>query len=151
MAPRLSVLAVGVAATAWIAIAADAVSEPTGPAHTDAAGRVGDPVRGEVVFQRCYACHSVEPDETGLPGPNLHGVIGRAAATRPDFEYSPAMREAARLRPWTWTDETLDAFIADPDRWLPGTTMGYTGLDSGERADVIAYLRASADAKSPED
>ena len=47
----------------------------------------GDAARGERVFERCYACHSVDPAETGLTGPNLAGVVGRRAASR-DFDYS---------------------------------------------------------------
>ena len=53
---------------------------------------------GEALFQRCYACHSVDPAEQGLPGPNLAGVVGRRAGAQAGFDYSPAMRAAgARL------------------------------------------------------
>jgi cytochrome c len=41
-----------------------------------------------------------------------------------------------------WNEETLDAFLADPLRVVPGTAMGYAGVaDAQERADLIAYLR----------
>ena len=53
-----------------------------------------DPARGERVFQRCFACHSVVAGEDALPGPNLRGVIGRRAGTRPGFRFSPALIEA---------------------------------------------------------
>jgi cytochrome c len=53
-----------------------------------------DPVRGERVFQRCYACHSVLAGENNLPGPNLRCVLGRRAGTLPGFQFSPAMVEA---------------------------------------------------------
>lgn len=98
----------------------------------------GDPVRGERVFQRCYACHSVDPAETGLPGPNLHGVIGRPAASLPDFEYSPAFLAARGL---VWDERTLDAFIKDPQEVVPDNEMGFFGLaDMRDRADLIAFL-----------
>ena len=55
-----------------------------------------DPVRGERVFQRCYACHSVVAGEDGLPGPNLRCVLGRRAGTLAGFRFSPAMASAGR-------------------------------------------------------
>ena len=40
-----------------------------------------------------------------------------------------------------WTAETLDRFLADPLKAVPGTTMGYAGIgDARERADLIAWL-----------
>lgn len=104
----------------------------------------GDPGRGEAVFQRCYACHSVEPGETGLTGPNLRGILGRAAATEPGFAYSEAMRAAARAS-LVWDARTLDAFIADPQAVVPGNGMGFFGLpDARDRADLIAFLARSS-------
>jgi cytochrome c len=97
---------------------------------------------GERAFQKCYACHSVREDETaGLPGPNLRGVVGRRAAAREDFEYSPALREAGRGG-LVWSEGALDAFLADPAKALPGTTMSFVGLRSeAERSAVIDYLK----------
>lgn len=101
----------------------------------------GDVARGERVFDRCYACHSVDPAEAGLPGPNLHGVIGRRAASLPDFDYSPALRAkgAAGLR---WTAAAIDAYLADPAAFVPDGRMAVNGLPAArDRADVIAYIR----------
>jgi cytochrome c len=40
-----------------------------------------------------------------------------------------------------WNEKTLDRFLADPLKTVPGTTMTYAGIpDSKERADLIAYL-----------
>ncbi len=100
-----------------------------------------DLLRGERVFQRCYACHSVVAGEDNLPGPNLRGLLGRRARMLPGFEFSPAMLEAGTARGLVWTRETLDAFLADPQRVVPGTAMGTPGLpDPGDRRDVIDYL-----------
>jgi cytochrome c len=100
-----------------------------------------DPARGERVFQRCYACHSVDATEGKLPGPNLRCVLGRVAGALPGFEFSPALTEAGRARGLVWTRETLDAFLADPQRVVPGTEMSLPGLpDPGDRRDVIDYL-----------
>lgn len=101
----------------------------------------GDAGRGERVFQQCFSCHSVEPGEAGLQGPNLRGVAGGPIAARQDFEYSDALLELARHEP-AWNDALLDRYIADPGAAVPGTRMHYVGLkDAGRRADVIAYLK----------
>lgn len=103
--------------------------------------RGGDPDRGAVVFQQCYACHSVVDGEVGLSGPNLLGVVGRAAGAEAGFDYSPALRGAAGERGLAWTARELDRFLADPEQALPGTSMAFVGLtDPRDRADVIAYL-----------
>jgi cytochrome c len=102
-----------------------------------------DPARGERVFQRCFACHSVVAGEDKLPGPNLRGVVGRRAGTQPGFRFSPALIEAG-ARGLVWTRPTLDAYLTDPERFLPGTEMGLTGLrDAVDRKDVIDYLEKS--------
>ena len=92
--------------------------------------------RGEKVFEECRACHSVDGSPNAV-GPSLKGVVGRKAATLDDFRYSPAMKRAAI----TWTRETLDAFIADPQKLVPANRMPYAGIvDAKSRADVIEYL-----------
>jgi cytochrome c len=100
-----------------------------------------DPVRGERVFQRCYACHSVVAGEENLPGPSLRCVLGRRAGTLSGFRYSPAMIEAGAVPGLAWTRATLDAFLVDPLRLVPETTMTMPGLPVAEdRRDVIDYL-----------
>jgi cytochrome c len=104
-------------------------------------GSGADPVRGQRVFQRCYACHSVVAGEDNLPGPNLRGVLGRRAGTLPGFEFSPAMIQAGAARGLVWKRETLDAFLADPPGLVPGTTMTLLSLpDPDDRREVIHYL-----------
>ncbi len=98
--------------------------------------------QGEAVFQRCYACHSVDPADRGLPAPNLAGVVGRRAGSAPAFDYSPAMRAAGRGG-LVWIEATLDRFLTDPAAVVPKTWMDFQGLaDPAERAAVIAYLKA---------
>lgn len=99
-----------------------------------------DSARGERVFQRCFACHSVVAGEDKLPGPSLRGVIGRRAGTLPGFRFSTALSTAG-ARGLVWTRESLDAYLADPDRFIPGTEMGLPGLrESDDRRDVIDFL-----------
>jgi cytochrome c len=104
----------------------------------EAAGATqGDPRAGEAIYARCLACHALAYDRTG---PRHCGVVGRKAGGVPDFAYSEAMRRAGL----TWDAATLDRFLADPMRTVPGTAMGYAGIaDARERADLIAYLAAA--------
>lgn len=97
----------------------------------------GAAARGEKRFEECASCHSVAADEHGV-GPSLHGIINRKAASIEDFRYSPAMRKSDI----TWVPETLETFIADPQKLVPANRMAYAGLtDAAERADLIAYLQ----------
>ena len=116
---------------ALLAAAASAVIAPA--LHADAQ-------RGERVFQRCYACHSVQKGEDKLPGPNLNGVLGRRAGTVSGFEFSPAMIAAGRAG-LVWTPDALDRFLTDPTAVVPGTAMTAPPLsDAEQRRDVIDYL-----------
>jgi cytochrome c2 len=104
----------------------------------------GDVEQGEIVFQKCYACHSVVPGEGGLEGPNLSGVVGRIVASAPDFEYSAALERLPAQGYRVWTELALDAFLRSPEDFAPGTAMSFVGLPHpAERADVIAYLAAA--------
>lgn len=97
----------------------------------------GDPVNGRVLFSLCSACHTVTPGGANMVGPNLHGVFGRMAASRPDFAYSEALKATG----WTWDPQHLDTWMADPLRVLPGSKMVFVGLpEAKQRADLIAYL-----------
>lgn len=109
------------------------------PAAMSATAVEGDAVRGKDVYARCGACHSLERDRVG---PHHCGVFGRRAGSVAGFGYSTAMKNSKLV----WNSETLDRFIADPMQTVPGTTMGYAGIpDPQERADLLAYLRASSD------
>ncbi|MHB1207005.1 MAG: c-type cytochrome [Rhodospirillaceae bacterium] len=112
-------------------------------AAAPAAAARGDAAKGERVFQYCFSCHSVDPAETELQGPNLSGIVGRPAAALPKFPYSDAMKARARAG-LVWREAELDAYVADPPKFIPGNKMNYFGVkDAQERADLIAYLRAA--------
>ena len=97
----------------------------------------GDAARGEKKFEECAACHKVERGENDL-GPSLHGVFGRKAGTLADFRYSPALKRSGIV----WTAQTLDAYLADPQKAVPANRMPYAGLaEASDRADLIAYLQ----------
>jgi cytochrome c len=98
----------------------------------------GDPVRGEKIYGRCFACHAIDRDRTG---PRHAGLFGRTAGSVPGFAYSPAMKKAG-ANGLVWNDETLDKFLQNPTKFVPGTRMGYAGVkDDQERADLLAYLK----------
>jgi cytochrome c2 len=106
-----------------------------GAAHAD-----GDPARGEKRFEDCVACHTTERGVNNV-GPSLFGVFDRKAGELADFRYSPALKRSGI----TWTPQSLDAFIADPQHAVPANRMPYAGMpDAGDRADLIAYLRKVA-------
>ena len=96
----------------------------------------GDAARGQAKFEECAACHKLVRDENSV-GPSLNGVFGRKSAELSDFRYSPALKRSGI----TWSAETLNTFIADPQKMVPANRMPYAGmLDAGDRADLIAYL-----------
>jgi cytochrome c len=103
-----------------------------------------DAARGERVFQRCYACHSVDPEEKAeLQGPSLYRVVGRPAAALADFDYSEGMRRRAAAG-LVWDTAMLDTYVSDPESVVPGTRMSMPPLrDAQDRADLIAYLARS--------
>lgn len=95
----------------------------------------GDPNAGEAIYSRCLACHALAYDRTG---PRHCGLLGRQAGSVKGFAYSEAMKRSK----FVWSEKTLDRFIADPLKTVPGTAMGYEGVkDTKERADLIAYLK----------
>jgi len=102
-----------------------------------------DPVaeRGRELFKPCRACHVIAPGGPDRVGPNLHGVFGRKAGSRPGFSYSEALRNAD----FVWTAERLDAWLADPKGYLTGSSMAFPGVpDAADRAALIAWLEAEA-------
>ena len=105
----------------------------------------GNPERGEEIYSRCMACHTLAQNRVG---PRHCGLFGRKAGSVPNYPYSPAMKKYGV----TWNEETLDRFIENPLQTVPGTKMGYAGVkDPQERADLIAYLKkATSDPKNCE-
>jgi cytochrome c len=101
----------------------------------DCAEAAGDSEKGQVVFAKCAPCHA--KDKSKRMGPGLFGVVGRQAGSVEGFHYSRAMKKANI----TWDDKSLDAFIAAPQKVVPGTVMPFAGIpDQQVRADLIAYL-----------
>jgi nitrite reductase (NO-forming) len=105
-------------------------------------GPAGDRDQGRQVYRKCQACHSLEAGKNSV-GPTLAGIIGKKAASDPNYPYSPALRASGL----SWDVATLDQYLLDPQKAVPGNKMPFPGLKTeNERRDVIAYLAASATA-----
>src|SRR5579864_689812 len=112
-----------------------------------AAFGAGDAKRGAQVFQACIACHSVAEGEH-LTGPSLAHVWNRKAGTAPGFQrYSDALKRAGIV----WDEATLDKWLANPEVFVPGTSMTFAGLkQQRDRLDVAAFLQAVAENMAPQ-
>lgn len=101
---------------------------------------------GEKVFRgACGECHSIEQ---GSPraGPSLWGVLERKKASLEDYKYSQAFNRLVGV----WTLAEINAFIAAPTDYAPGTTMHIKGVeDPAQRANLIAFLRQHGDEPPP--
>ena len=98
---------------------------------------------GEKQAQVCRACHSLEKGGANMIGPALHGFFGTEVGTRSGFEYSAVMRNAD----FVWTPEALNAWLAQPGRFLPGNRMTFAGVPrQTDRDDLIAYLLVATSA-----
>jgi cytochrome c len=110
------------------------------------ANAAGDAKRGAQLFQQCMACHSTQAGEH-LTGPSLAGVAGHKAGTAQGFQrYSDALKRSGV----TWDDATLDKWLANPEKFIPGNNMTFPGVREVQaRQDLIAYLKAAAENKAP--
>lgn len=96
----------------------------------------GDPTQGKREFRSCRSCHQLAEGRNSA-GPSLYGMFGATAGQVEGFRYSDAMTASGII----WDEETVDAFITNPEEYLEGTTMAFRGLANPQkRADLIAYL-----------
>lgn len=94
------------------------------------------------VQQQCSACHSLNQGGANGVGPNLYGVMGDAVYARPGYVFSDASKARAK---GTWNYDNMNAWLAAPQSFDPGTTMSYAGIKNTQtRADAVAYLRSLA-------
>ena len=84
---------------------------------------------------QCKLCHAAA---SGPMGPQLTGVAGAAVAGRDDYQYSPALKAKGGV----WSDDSLDAFLASPGRFAPGSRMPVSVAREEDRAALISYLKA---------
>jgi cytochrome c len=101
-----------------------------------------DAMAGGMFAERCAVCHNWMKDAADMIGPNLYGIVGRPKASRPGYDYSPALREKGGE--WTYAD--LNSFLQQPAVFAPGTKMAFAGIPrTQDRLNLIAFLRMQAD------
>ncbi|CAH2011383.1 unnamed protein product [Acanthoscelides obtectus] len=101
---------------------------------------MGDAEKGKKIFARsCAQCHTCEKGGKHKQGPNLHGIIGRRSGSAEGFSYTDANKNKGVI----WSESTLDEYLTDPKKYIPGTKMIFPGLKkTNERQDLIAYLKS---------
>jgi cytochrome c2 len=96
------------------------------------------PARVRATVQSCMQCHSLRNADQDRSKIGLLGIHGRRIAAADPSLYSRPMK----ARSGTWDDKSLDEFLQNPRRWLPGTTMQIPGIQDNQiRGGVIAFLR----------
>lgn len=95
---------------------------------------------GEDLFkQQCAACHALQKDAPMGMGPNLSGIVGRAAGAVQGFPHSNEFKAA--LNGKNWSPELLDKWLENPQQVAKGTYMMYQQQDPAVRAAIIEYLK----------
>jgi cytochrome c len=115
----------------YLNLALAAVAAAT--ADADGSATKGDPDHGKVLYGGCMGCHSLDDNDVG---PRHRGVVGRKAGSVPDYAYSQALKASGIV----WDPASLDRWLTNPQKLVPGAKMFYSVPDAQSRADIIAYL-----------
>jgi cytochrome c len=98
-----------------------------------------DVAKGEAIFKKCVACHTIASGGANGIGPNLWATVGKPLAGHAGFAYSDALKSKGG----TWTFEALNEWLANPKKYAPGNKMTFAGLGNPEeRAAVMLYLNS---------
>lgn len=98
-----------------------------------------DMAKGEAIFKKCVACHTIAPGGANGIGPNLNGVLGKPLASHAGFGYSDALK----AKGGTWTFDALNEWLANPKKYAPGNKMTFAGLGNPEeRAAILLYINS---------
>ena len=134
-----AVIALALALSACGKPAEEKAADSAAPATSEssAAATTADTGGKPAVFAQCAVCHSTEAGKNGV-GPSLAGIVGRKAGSVAGFAYSDANKNSGL----TWDEKTLDTYLTNPMKMVPGTKMTFAGLpDAAKRKEVIDYLK----------
>jgi cytochrome c len=121
-----------------------AAAEPSKPIEELLASASID--KGQNSAKVCLTCHTFGKGEGAKIGPNLFNIVGRDKASFAGFNYSAGMKSKGGK----WTYDDLNTFLTDPKKFVPGTAMGFAGIQNdAQRANVIDYLHTLADSPLP--
>ena len=138
---RLTVVALTLALAACGGGGQQEAAAPEGGASAtaDADPAASTAMAGEKSFAKCAACHKVQKDAPHGVGPNLYGIVGKAVGSADGYNYSVAMKTHGGV----WDAATLDAYLENPRKAIPGTKMAFAGINNAEeRKILIDYLAA---------
>lgn len=101
-----------------------------------------DEARAKTLFgQNCAACHSAGTFTSGEIGPDLNTVYYRKSGTLPGYRYSSAMSNPRTQV--VWDNFSIQAFIANPQSYYPGTRMAAPPINDLEVVlQLDAYLKS---------
>ncbi len=137
----------------WIFAAAVVAAAP---AFAESHAEMGDADAGAEAFSKCQSCHVVVDDEgntlagrSGKSGPNLYGIVGRAAGTVEDYRYGKSLVEAGEAG-LVWDGEAFVAYVQDPKGFLQTflddkkarSKMSYRLRDETEALNLYAFLKS---------
>jgi cytochrome c len=143
--------------TSFTASAIFAAKPPEKPGFAIAAAAPSEPIekllqtasvdKGQAAAKVCTTCHTFEKNGPNRVGPNLYGIVGdKKGEGRGGFNFSAGMK----AKGGTWTYDDLNQFLTNPKAFVPGTAMGFAGIQKdSQRADVIDYLHTLADTPEP--
>jgi cytochrome c len=110
-----------------------ALVEPAGASSTPGAPAVD---AAAVYKARCGSCHELDRNRIG---PQHRGVVGRKSGTVPGYAYSPALKAAGIV----WSRATLEKWLQNPRKLVPGTKMVVAVPDPATRKTIIGYLETA--------
>jgi cytochrome c len=95
------------------------------------------PMAGPPLYRaRCGGCHALDRNKYG---PSHHDLLGRTAGTQPGYRYSDALSRSGII----WTSASLDEWLRDPGKLVPGTRMDVRVADPEQRRLIIEFLKTN--------
>ena len=105
----------------------------------------GDAAKGEKLFKRCAACHSLDAGANKV-GPSLAGVIGRQCGSAEGFKYGKGYKAACE-KGFVADEAFLTDYLKDPSAKLSEiagskqrSKMAFKLKKDEDIADVIEFL-----------